>query len=260
MRRKRIPAGYCLAAGLVILLGGGGCSSPPTFRGFFQEHRTEFPATDQGLLLETLRVIALLEDYCNALEERDMERLLACYSPRYSHYEHGLEWRKARIEESYFRPFGSRAARFGPVTIEFVRKDSGYWLRQEDFDWLQSPRGEGSPGRFYRITLPAGKGPVELLLGEPPPAVEGSDRESSPARLPAAKREAENGDGPLPVTVSSLVDPGVERPLGEVAFSLTIRGRLRVEGDSGDFVSTLRERVVFLLEKEDGEWKIISQF
>lgn len=259
MRRKRIPAGYCLAAGLVILLGGGGCSSPPTFRGFFQEHRAEFPATDQGLLLETLRVIALLEDYCTALEGRDMERLLACYSPRYSHYEHGLEWRKVRIEESYFKPFGSLEVRFGPVTIEFVRKYSGYWMRQEDFDWLHSPRGEGSPARSYRITLPAGGGPVELLLGSSP-AGKGPDRKSSPARLPGAESEEESGKEPLPVSVTSLVDTGVERPLGEVTFPLAIRGRLPAGEAAGNFSSTLRERMIFLLEKEGGEWRIISQF
>lgn len=257
MRKSRLLASSVV---LVILAAGTGCASAPTYRGFFERYRPALPATDQGLLLETLRVIALLEEYCSALEERDLDRLLACYSPRYSHYEHGLEWREKRIEESYFTPFGSLEARFGPVAAEFVRQSAGYWMRQEDFDWLQSPRGEHSPSRSYRITLPAAAGPVELLFGELAEPAAGPGRDYSLSRLPGAKREEKTGDEPVPVSVSSLVDPGVESPLGEVAFPLAIRGRLRVEGDSGDFVSTLRERVIFLLEKEDGEWKIVSQY
>ncbi len=65
------------------------------------------------------------------------------------------------------------------------------------------------------------------------------------------------GGKPLTVTVSSLVDPGVERPLSEVGTRLSIRGCL-AGGES--FISTIRERTIFLLEKEEGEWRIISQF
>lgn len=249
-----------VAVGLVILLSGGGCATPPTFRGFFEEHRAEFPVTDQGLLLETLRVLVLLEDYCLALGEMDMERLLACYSPRYSHYEHGLDWRKERIEEIYFSPFERLEAAFGPVAIEFVRKDSGDWLRQEDFDWLRSPRVGRRPVHAYRIVLPSGSGPVELFLGAPPASPEGVSREHRLALPDGSETAAESGEGVIPVVVGSQVDPAVERPLGEASFRISIRGRLAEGKEGGDFVSTLRERVVFLLEKEDGEWKIVSQF
>ncbi len=245
------------AAGLVILLAGGGCASAPTFQGFFQEHRSALSVTEQGLLLETLRVLTLLEEYCRALETKDIDLLLAGYSPRYFHYEHGLEWRKERIEKSYFTPFDRLEAEFGPVGIEFVRRDSGYWLRQEDFDWLRSPRGEGKPLRAYRIILPTAAGPVELILGESSPPASRPGRDYSPTKPGAIKPGEPGGGEPLAVTVSSLVDPGVERPLSEVGTRLSIRGYL---AGGEDFISTIRERTIFLLEKEGGEWRIISQF
>ena len=253
MKTNRLPSRR-IAAGLLLLALAAGCSSVPTYRGFFEEHQSQFPVTDRGLLLETLRVIVLLEDYRRALEARDIDALLDCYSPRYSHYEHGLDWCRRRIEESYFEPFAELEARFGPLTVEFVRKYSGHWMRQEDFDWLRSRGSERIPDRSYRITLPSTDGPVELLLAGPP----GGERVSP--RPVGVRQDPESPAEPLPVTVSSLVDPAVERPLGEVSFPVTIRGRLKAAGTSGDFVSTLRERAVFLLEKEDGRWRIISQF
>ncbi len=246
------------ASALCLFVVLVGCGSPPTYREFFAEHRGRFPVTGQGLLLESLRVIALLEDYCAALENRDLKLLSECYSTRYFEREHDLNWRQERIAGSYFAPFEELETRFGPVEIEFVRKYSGYWLRQEDLDWLRSRRGEDSPSRSYQLTILGAPGSVELLLDGSAQFGGFTARDLSPPRPPGSKRES--GRGALPVTVRSLVDSEVERPWGEVSFPLTIRGQLRTEGEAGELTSTLRERIVFLLEKEGGEWKIVSQF
>ncbi len=247
------------AAGLIILAGSG-CASPPTFRGFFQENSPNLSVIDQGLLLETLQVISLLEQYRLALERQDRDLLRAGYSSRYFHYEHGLEWWMERLEKSYFAPFDRLEVVSGPIEIEFVRKESGYWLRQEYFDWLRSPRGEESPLGAYRIILPAAAGPVEFLLGEASPVPSPAPRKYRPAAAPAGKSEETEYREPIAVTVSSLVDPGVERPFCEAGSPVTIRGFLKGGEEGGEFTSILRERTVFLMEKEGGEWKIISQF
>lgn len=247
-------------AGLIILLVGSGCAAPLTFRGFFQEHRSNLSVVEQGLLLETLQVVSLLEQYRLALEGRDMDLLLSGYSSGYFHYEHGLEWWQERLEKSYFSPFARLEVEFGPVRIEFVRPESGYWLRQEYFDWLHSSQGEESPLQAYRIILATTAGPVELFLGETTPAPGDPVRDYPPTRSSGIKPGETREEGPITVTVSSLIDPGVERPLSEVSSRITIRGYLKSGEEAGDFTSILRERTIFLMEKEGGEWKIISQF
>lgn len=258
MRRYLIKAEA--VAGLIILLVGSGCAAPSTFRGFFQEHRSNLSVAEQGLLLETLQVVSLLEQYRLALERQDMDLLLSGYSSEYFHNEHGLEWWQDRLEKSYFAPFDRLEAELGPVRVEFVRQESGYWLRQEYFDWLHSPQGEKRPFQAYRIILPTAAGPVELFLGETTPVPSPPARDYSPMRSPGIKPGETRAGGPITVTVSSLIDPGVERPLSEVSSRITIRGYLKAGEEAGDFTSILRERTIFLMEKEGGEWKIISQF
>lgn len=252
--RDRAGAGF-IAAGLVLLLAGAGCAGSSSFRSVFEDRRAGLEPAEQTLLLDTLRVIALLEDYCLALEAKDIEGLLACYSPRYSHYERDLDWRRERIEETYFSPFSRLEASPGEIFLELVRPRTGHWIHQEDIDWLRSPAGERSPVHHYRISLPGRRVPLELA---PPAGIRpGGDLPGPPGPdRPWAGRDRV----PIPVAVTSQVDPEVERSLGEVKFRLLVRGRLDAGEGRGEFTSTLRERVIFLLEKEEGEWRIISRF
>ncbi len=252
MKINRIQ-GLPALAGLVLILAGWGCASSPSFRSVFEDRRAGLEPAGQTLLLDTLRVIALLEDYCSALEEKDLEGLLACYSPRYSHYERDLDWRRERIEETYFSPFDRLEAAPVEISIEFVRERTGHWLRQEDIDWLRSPAGERSPAHRYRISFPGGIAPLELS-----PEAAGRPGGFHP-ELPGPDRPRVGRD-PIPVAVTARVDPEVGRSLGEVRFRLMVRGRLDTGEEGGEFTSTLRERVIFLLEKEEGEWRIVSQF
>jgi len=48
--------------------------------------------------------------------------------------------------------------------------------------------------------------------------------------------------------------------MGEISFRMLLKGKLAGCDDSEVFTSSLEEKIIFLLEKEDGEWKIISQW
>ena len=253
---------------VLLILGGGGCASPPTVREFFDRESERLNPPERRLLVEILRVLILLEEYREALEAKEMDDLLACYSLHYSHYEKGLDWLKGRIEERFFAPFGELSVSLRDISIEFVQKDSGYWLRQEDFDWLREQDKRPVPDQPYRIAVYAGSGPVEMVLGEAPALSLSSARSTAPLHSPG--RESDEGGnssdkgleaGPWLVIVRSSVDPGVERPLGEVSFRLLVKGRLAGCCGSEVFTSSLEEKVILLLEKEDGgDWKIISQW
>jgi len=64
----------------------------------------------------------------------------------------------------------------------------------------------------------------------------------------------------IKVTVRSSIDHEVERSMGEVSFRMLVNGKLAGCDGSEVFTSSLEEKVILLLEKEEGEWKIISQW
>ncbi|MFH1037828.1 MAG: hypothetical protein V1789_04055 [PVC group bacterium] len=252
---------FISVAGL-LLFGGGACSSPPTIRGFFEQESERLSPPERRLLVETLRVLSLLENYRAALEAREMAALLACYSAGYSHYEQGLDWLKERMEERFFAPFAELSVSMRDLSIEFVQKDSGYWLRQEDFDWLRGTEGKRMPDRSFLITVNAAAGPIKMELestaGEDTPSRTGSPSRSAGREISAGVT-AMPGE-PLTVTVRSSVDRGVERPLGEVSFRLLIKGVLADTAGPGVFSCAMEEKVILLLEQEEGRWKITSQW
>ncbi len=245
-----------------LLFSAGACSSPPTVGDFFQRESERLSPPERRLLVETLRVLALLENYRSALEAREMAPFLACHSSRYSYYEKGLDWLQERVRERFFTPFRELSVSMRDISIKFVQKDSGYWLRQEDFDWLRGEEGERIPGRSYILTVYSAAGPIEMRL-EPPSGENALPRSGSPfspsgrggsGAVPETPRE------PLTVTVRASVDAGVERPLGEVSFFLRIKGVLAESPPAGAFSCTMEEKVVLLLEQEEGRWKIISEW
>ena len=251
--RNLISGIFCLNL-LVIALGG--CASNPTLQEFFDRESKRLDSPERRLLVETLRVIVLLEEYHEALESQDIETIIACYSPNFSHYDKGLDWQEEQIREQYFTLFGELSVSFRDIEIEFIEKEAGYWMRQEDFDWLRSREALPDPIGSYLILFETTAGPIELVLGE-----------SSSARRSGDSHTTGNGEsdagldsGPRKVTVSSSVDRGVERSMGEVSFRMLLKGKLVGCDGSEVFTSSLEEKVILLLEKEEGEWKIISQW
>ncbi len=244
-----------LSVSLLITVVGG-CASKSTLQGFFDRESERLDSPERRLLVETLRVIVLLEDYHEALESQDIKTIMACYSPNFSHYDKGLDWQEEQIREQYFSLFGELSVSFRDIEIEFIRKETGYWMRQEDFDWLRAREAFPDPIGAYLILFETAAGPVELVLGE-----------SSSARRSGDSHTTGNGEsdaaldpGSRKVTVSSSIDRGVDRSMGEVSFRMLLKGKLVGCDGSEVFTSSLEEKVILLLEKEEGEWKIISQW
>jgi hypothetical protein len=48
--------------------------------------------------------------------------------------------------------------------------------------------------------------------------------------------------------------------MGEISFRMLLKGKLAGCDGSEVFTSSLEEKVILLLEKEEGEWKIISHW
>jgi len=142
------------------------------------------------------------------------------------------------------------------ISLEFVQKDSGSWLRQEDFDWLSGLGERPVSLPSYRIIIHTGSGPVEMFLGDDNGPSSHSPRRPGPVSVPPPGPEP----GTRTVSVTSSTDSGVERPLGELSFQLLVKGRLAGCGGSEVFTCSMEEKVILLLEKEEGRWKIISQW
>ncbi len=251
--RNLISGLLCISLLIVV---GGGCASKPTLRRFFDRESEHLNPPEQRLLVETLQVIVLLEEYQDALENQDLKSLISCYSSGYSYYERGLDWHIERIQERYFALFEELSASFWDIEIELIRKETGYWMRQEDFDWLRTRDMSSRPSGSYLIALETPDGVVEMDLGEPckirPQRVNNpSPPGDSPRKVPVGAKR---------VTVRSSVDHGVERPMGEVSYRILLKGELAGCEGSEVFTSSLEEKEILLLEKEQGEWKIISQW
>ena len=252
---------FFISAVVVLILAGGGCATAPNIRGFFERESERLNPPERRLLVETLRVLILLENYCAALEAREIEAVLACYSPRFSYYEKGVDWLRDWIRVKYLAPFDEVSVSMRDISIEFVQKDSGYWLRQEDFDWLYG-LGEGPVSLpSFRIIIHTGSGPVEMFLGDDTGPSSSSPRRPGPVSGPPLNSSEPGPEpGTWTVSVTSSIDSGVERPLGEVTFQLLVKGRLAGCGGSEVFTCSMEEKVILLLEKEEGRWKIMSQW
>jgi len=238
----------------------GGCASNPTLYGFFDRESERLNPPQRRLLVETLQTFVLLEEYREALEAKDINALIKCYSPNYSHYDKGLDWQEKQLRDRYFNLFGELSVSFKDIAIEFVRKETGYWVRQEDFDWLRNRETLPPLAGTYLIVLETPTGAVEMVLGElslhlPPDHRQGDDSSSG-----IGKSNMPTESTAIKVTVRSSIDHEVERSMGEVSFRMLVNGKLAGCDGSEVFTSSLEEKVILLLEKEEGEWKIISQW
>ncbi len=210
--------------------------------------------------METLRVLVLLEEYHEALEAKNIEALMDCYSPNYTHYDKGLHWQEEQLRERYFSPFGELSVSFRDITIEIVRKETGYWMRQEDFDWMRTREDLPLSGGPYMILLETRTGPVEMVLGESSTKSSSMRRQENTSSSGKGNSDTVPGSEARKVTVRSSVDHEVERSMGEISFRMLIKGKLAGCDGSEVFTSSLEEKVILLLEKEEGEWKIISRW
>jgi ketosteroid isomerase-like protein len=237
-----------------------GCTASQTSHGFFDRESERLDSPERRLLVETLRVIVLLEEYHEALEAKDIEALMACYSPNYTHYDKGLHWQEEQLRERYFALFGELSVSFRDITIEFIRKETGYWMRQEDFDWLRTRETLPLSGGSYLILLDTQTGPVEMALGESLTTSPSMRRQENTYPSGNGSSDTVPKFGARKVTVRSSVDHGVERSMGEISFRMLLKGKLAGCDGSEVFTSSLEEKVILLLEKEEGEWKIISHW
>lgn len=165
-----------------------------------------------------------------------------------------------RIRQRYFTPFGELSVSFRDITIEFIRRETGYWMRQEDFDWLRDRETLPTPMGSYLILLETTTGPVEMVLGESSTLLSAGRRSGSSQSPGNGESDVGQEFGLRKVTVRSSVDHGAERSMGEVSFRMLLKGKLAGCDDSELFTSSLGEKVILLLEKEEGDWKIISRW
>ncbi|MEA1927276.1 MAG: hypothetical protein U9N73_03655 [Candidatus Auribacterota bacterium] len=251
---------FVLISIIPLISGIGGCASNPTILGFYEREAEILNPPQRRLLVETLRVIVLLEKYCNALEDKEIHTVTELYSSNYSHYEEGIEWEEQKIRERYIDFFAELSLSFRDISIEFVEKETGYWMRQEDFDWLRTIDEKISSLHPYLISFESSSGDLKMTLGE----ISGSSLSPRQGDDSFPERDEESGlemeEGIREVKVKSSVDHGVDRPLGEVSLQMLHRGKLDGCRGTEVFTSSLEEKIILLLEKEDGEWKIISRW
>lgn len=257
---------------LVVNVGMGGCAGTNTVRDFFLESRAGLEVAMQDLLLESVQIISLLEDYRSSLEEEDLEGYMECFSERFSYYEKGLEWLRSRVRADYFRQFDEFSAALDEIEVTIVKKERALWLRQDAFDWLEGDGGGSTFSRSYLIRLRPEWGSADVLfeaIAPSPPAFSGTRpdfireeqvaRAASRSRCPSPPTPPTSARHPGEVLVRVRSDPLVDTPLGEVSFKLSIRARSEsgIPGEKHEYA--LREKVIFLLEKEEEGWKIISR-
>ena len=268
-----------VAMRLALLALLSGCAAAPTLREAFYQADPGLSSPQRDILLETLEIVSLLEDYLGVLETRDGEKFFGLLSENFSYYEHDRSWFRDKTERELFRPYSAIRATANGIRIVLVKKGAASWIRQEGFDWLNGPAGERTLPRSYLISARGGE-PFSVLLapaaGYPSPekitalAVDDSGRGMSPpemgrsVKVPRACPGGLHSPGCLRgsppggietenVTVEFRGDASVSEMLGEVSFRLTLAGRRERGGEI-----TLAETVVLLLEKERAEWKIVS--
>lgn len=234
-RKKGRASPLALPLALVILAG---CASAPGAREIFEASSADLSSPQRQDLLETLEILSLVEDYLSALEARDPERLAPLLSEGFHYGEHDRDWFIEKTGRELFRPYASLRAAASGLRLTVVRSEASPWLRQEAFDRLDGPWGERTFGRPYRVSVRSGA-PFSALIPAASPA---SGERSAPAR-PA----------PVAVAVEFVEDPAVAEAMAEASFRLSLSGRR--EGGGG---MAVEEKTVLLLQKEEGEWRIVS--
>jgi len=231
---------YRLAIALTLLAG---CASAATVREVFETARSDLSPAQESSLLETLEIISLIEDYLGALESRDGERFSALLSEDFHYGEHDRAWFREKTERELFGPYSALRAAASGIRLTVVRKEAPPWIRQEGFDWLNGPRGEEALGRPYRISV-RGPSPFSVLTPSLPPS------EVSPS---AENRSRPGRSAPVAAAAEFVEDPAATETMGEAAFRLSLTGTREGGGEVA-----VEERVILLLEKEGGEWRIVS--
>lgn len=251
---------------LLAVAGSTGCVARQSIREVFVESSTGLTAPERQALLEAVQILSLLEHYRLSVEMKETEAISRCFSSRFSYYEKGLSWLREKMGKELFAPFDSLRVTFSGIEISLIEKYGGHWMRQEDFDWLEGPQAQTFFTRPYRIEIYSGSAPVEVLF-------EADSGVDSPLNRRRPGRERVRGGGDAEkvsrssapgeryeerVDVSFATDSEVMRPLGEVSFSQVLQAQTPNADGTGSCTYTLREKVIFLLEKEEGGWRIVS--
>jgi len=251
---------------LSLFLFGGGCASPSSPREQFSRTTAGLSPSLKSLYLDTLRIIKLLERWEVSLEKENIRTLLRCYSTRYWYYDRGIAGLRERLEESYFNPYQSLKVSLAEIKIELIEPDSGYWLRQDDFDWLKSRAASLPFRRNYRLEIkedtemPAGKFTLSLSSAAAPERDRVPTPEEDGKREGRPRRFGRDEDKEVFVETVFRVDRRLERPLAEVGFLIKLVGKAAGDSGSENLTCRLKERIIFSLEKESGGWRIVSRW
>ena len=234
---------------LIVLLAmiSAGCAAPITLsvRETFYRLRPELSRPWDSIVLDSIRILRLLDDYRFALEQGDRNKLFDLFSPDYSREGKGRDWWLEREEEELFRRFGRLEVEVEEIETYFTFDRLLPRLRRESFDWLAGPEASHPFPRSYLLKITMDSNSLVLKL----PGEEKEAGRTNPDAEPA-----------IPVAVTTEVDPDIPAPHARLSFNISLSGEFASPAGAGSFAYRLRERRVLVLRKEEAGWKIISQY
>lgn len=223
------------------VLGAGGCaSSGNSVSVLFREAASGLSPEAADLLLETVRVVVLAERYAEAFRSRDERGYISCFSPQFSYYENSIAWLRKQVREDFFDRYAQIGFEIETMELTIFKPTPAFWMRQEGFDWLDGAEAARDLACLYAVDI-GGPDPVSIRLGRP-----GSRPPEKGKKVPASP------ECRLPVRVLPVFDPGLEFPMAE----LRLRTLTRLVAGAGAVES--RREQVWLLEKQGGNWRIVS--
>lgn len=225
----------------VFFVAGGCASGPSPISAVFSEVSEKISRPQAGLLLDTIRLLVLIEDYASAFRARDESAFINCFSPRFSYYENTIAWFREQVREEYFQRFDFLDLEVERIEIVIYRNTPSFWLKQEDYDWLAGSGGTRILSADYAVNLTDSEGTVSVLLER--------NRERARPR-PAEGKPA--WAAPVPVEVAAGFDPLIEAPMAEVHL------RVRLTCRTVATAIETREEQILLLESYGGDWRIVS--
>jgi hypothetical protein len=239
--RKTVRNQFAGLLAAFAVLGAGGCASSGNSAAvLFREAASGLPPETVDLLLETVRVVMLAERYAEAFRSRDEREYISCFSPQFSYYENSIAWLRKLVREDFFDRYTQIGFEIETMELTIFKPAPAFWMRQDEFDWLQGAQAARPLACFYSVDL-GGPDPVLVRLGRPGPRPPGK-----------GKKEPSAPECLVPVMVLPVFDPGLEFPMAE----LRLRTLTRLVAGAGAVES--RREQVWLLEKQGGNWRIVS--
>lgn len=235
---------------LSLLFSGCAATPAPSAGESFILLRRELSPPWDSIVLESIRVLCLLEDYRAALASGRAEDLYPLLSPDFSSRGRDRDSWLLRKEEEQFRVFGALKTEVEEIRIDFTFDRLLPWLRQEAFDWIGGPRASRPLAGHWRLAI--GFGPEELVVRVP-------GKEEKPARRGASRLDSPGDGGEKTVAVTTAVDSFLNYPRARLSMEIAVSGELVPAAGGDGFAYRLRERRALGLRKEEAGWRIISR-